>query len=71
MIRCSIEDDGSGFDSDAYSETEYERLRTTGHRGLANINERVRLLRGTMRLESRPGKGCRIDITFPDIPVAM
>ena len=66
MIRFSIADDGSGFDSDAYSETEYERLRTTGRRGLANISERVRLLHGTVRLESRPGKGCRIDIAFPD-----
>ncbi len=66
MIRFSIGDDGSGFDSDAYSETEYERLRTTGRRGLANISERVGLLHGTFRLESRPGKGCRIDIDFPD-----
>lgn len=70
-VRFTIADDGSGFESDAYAETEYEQLRTTGHRGLANINERVRLLRGTMRLESRPGKGCRIDIAFPDIPVTM
>ena len=60
-IRFSIGDDGSGFDLDAYSETEYERLRTTGRRGLANISERVRLLHGTVRLESRPGKGCRIE----------
>ena len=60
-----MEDDGSGFDADAYAGTDFEELRTTGHRGLANINERVRLLRGTMRIMSRPGESCRIDILFP------
>ena len=65
-VRFSILDDGEGFDAGEPSGTEYERLRTSGHRGLANINERVRLLRGTMRLESRPGEGCCIDIVFPD-----
>lgn len=74
LLRFSVEDDGSGFDADAYAGTDFEELRTTGHRGLANINERVRLLRGTMRIvssrgsgedEARSGKGCRIDILFP------
>jgi signal transduction histidine kinase len=65
-ILFSIQDDGSGFDAEAYAGTDYEVLRTTGHRGLANINERVRLLHGTMRLESRPGEGCRIEIVFPN-----
>ncbi len=32
-----------GFDAKALAETGYETLRTTGHRGLANIDERVRL----------------------------
>ena len=65
-VRFSIRDDGKGFDPGEHPGTEYERLRTSGHRGLANISERVRLLRGTMRLESRPGEGCGIDIVFPD-----
>jgi signal transduction histidine kinase len=64
-ILFSIQDDGSGFDTESYAGTDYELLRTTGHRGLANINERVRLLHGTMRVNSRPGEGCRIDIAFP------
>jgi len=64
-LLFSVEDDGSGFDADAYAGTDFEELRTTGHRGLANINERVRLLRGTMRIMSRPGESCRIDILFP------
>ncbi len=65
-IRFSIRDDGKGFDAEEHPGTEYERLRTSGHRGLADMSERVRLLRGTMRLKSRPGEGCSIDIVFPD-----
>ena len=65
-VRFSIRDDGKGFDAGEHPGTEYERLRTSGHRGLANISERVRLLRGTIRLESSPGEGCSIDIVFPD-----
>jgi len=64
-VHFTIEDDGGGFDAGPVSGTEYELLRTTGHRGLANMNERVRLLGGTMKLESSPGQGCRIDIVFP------
>jgi signal transduction histidine kinase len=67
-VRFSIEDDGEGFDADRISGTGFEILRTTGHRGLANMNERVRLLGGTMTLDSVPGKGCRIDIVFPFSP---
>ncbi|TDY52600.1 signal transduction histidine kinase [Aminivibrio pyruvatiphilus] len=65
VVHFTIEDDGGGFDAARISGTEYELLRTTGHRGLANMNERVRLLGGTMKLESSPGQGCRIDIVFP------
>jgi signal transduction histidine kinase len=64
-VHFTMEDDGEGFDTGRISGTEYELLRTTGHRGLANMNERVRLLGGTMKLESSPGRGCRIDIVFP------
>lgn len=64
-VLFSIRDDGKGFCAKAGAETDYEKLRTTGHRGLANINERVQLLRGTMRIESEPGQGCRISVSFP------
>jgi signal transduction histidine kinase len=64
-VHFTIEDDGGGFDARPASGTDFELLRTTGHRGLANMNERVRLLGGTMKLESSPGQGCRIDIVFP------
>ncbi|MDR1875168.1 MAG: sensor histidine kinase [Synergistaceae bacterium] len=67
-LRFTVRDDGRGFHfhhADADSDTAYENLRTTGHRGLANMHERVRLLRGTMRVKSEPGQGCLIDIAFP------
>ena len=64
-VLFSIRDDGKGFCARADAEVDYEKLRTTGHRGLANINERVQLLRGTMRIESEPGQGCCISIRFP------
>jgi signal transduction histidine kinase len=65
FVRFSIRDDGTGFDSKTNAGTEFELLRTTGRRGLANINERARLLHGTLCLESRPGDGCRIEVLFP------
>ena len=65
MVHFSLRDDGAGFDAKNLSGTDYEVLRTTGHRGLANMNERARLLGGTMMLDSSPGAGCRIDIVFP------
>ena len=64
-IRFTLVDDGLGFEAHSLSEREYEALRTMGHRGLSNMNERVRLLNGTLTLESQSGKGCRIDILFP------
>jgi signal transduction histidine kinase len=60
-----LEDDGEGFDASRLSGTGYEILRTTGHRGLANMHERARLLGGSMTLDSAPGEGCRIEIVFP------
>jgi signal transduction histidine kinase len=67
-----IRDDGGGFHIEkvldpAESGADYENLRTTGHRGLANMHERVQLLRGAMRVDSEPGRGCLIDIRFPII----
>ena len=68
-----VHDNGSGMA--AHEETDYENLRTTGHRGLAHIHERVQLLKGTMRLgkqgkqgeqsEQQSEKGFLIDIRVP------
>ncbi len=68
ILHFRIRDNGTGFPAPPRMEDmAFESLLATGHRGLANINERVRLLRGTLRLQSEPGKGCFIDIYFPKV----
>ncbi len=58
--RLVIEDDGHGFDVEARP----ARAIQQGH-GLANIEERVRELGGTLELESAPGAGTRLEAVFP------
>jgi two-component system NarL family sensor kinase len=55
-VHLSIEDDGRGFDPDSVSPERY---------GLVGLNERARLLGGTLRLESSPGMGTRIQVLVP------
>ncbi|MCL2009187.1 MAG: histidine kinase [Synergistaceae bacterium] len=63
-LLFQVLDDGSGMAEQ--EETDYENLRATGHRGLAHIHERVRLLKGTMRLGKQESeKGFLIDIEVP------
>lgn len=64
-VTFTVEDNGGGFAADGLTdETDFERLRTTGHRGLANMNERVQMLRGSLKIESAPGQGCKIKVEF-------
>lgn len=51
-----VEDNGVGFESDG---------KGTGS-GLCIMEERVRLMGGAMRIESRPGQGTKIIVKFPD-----
>jgi two-component system NarL family sensor kinase len=54
--RLRIEDDGGGF----------EPARVPANRfGLVGMNERVRLLGGTLRLDTGPGAGTRIEVEVP------
>jgi signal transduction histidine kinase len=59
-VRAQILDDGQGF------ELESTRMRAAreGHVGLLAINERVRLLGGHCRIESRPGGPTSISIAL-------
>jgi two-component system NarL family sensor kinase len=55
-IRLTVEDNGQGFEMSGASGEHY---------GLVGLNERARLLGGTLRLESSPGAGTRLTLTIP------
>ncbi len=59
-IRIEIADDGQGFDTS---------LQRNGI-GLSNIQSRTELYKGTMRIVSAPGEGCRLLIEFPQNEVS-
>ncbi len=54
-MRARVLDDGRGFDV----EEELLRAARSGHMGLAGVYERVRLLGGHCRIESRRGEAER------------
>ena len=56
-----IWDNGQGFDADV----NYEALRLAGHRGLANMMERMSLMGGSLDITSRPGEGTHISGVLP------
>lgn len=60
VIFVQIEDNGVGFDPDSISVQEGK-----GHFGLNQVQERVRLLKGTMQLASAPDKGTIVSIKIP------
>ena len=55
-IRLIIQDNGLGFDPEHIPE---------GRFGLVGLNERVKMLDGTLKLESSPGRGTRIEVDLP------
>lgn len=55
MVNCSIRDDGSGFDS-----RQVEASSARKGLGLIAMRERVSAVGGTLRIESRPGRGTEI-----------
>jgi PAS domain S-box-containing protein len=60
-IILRIEDDGAGFDVAARLAAAHYEKRL----GLVGMKERVILLRGTMKIQSRPGQGTKIFIELP------
>jgi two-component system NarL family sensor kinase len=54
LITLMVEDDGIGF--------EIEKLKDSKGNGWHNINSRVELLKGTIEIDSKPGKGTAIFI---------
>jgi len=59
ILVLSITDDGNGFDVGEVV------MEGSPHLGLRNILERGELIGGTVLVESRPGKGCEINIEVP------
>jgi two-component system NarL family sensor kinase len=55
-VRLVVEDDGAGFDPEEVPE---------GRFGLVGLNERARLLDGSLRVESAPGEGTRLEVAVP------
>jgi len=63
----SIEDDGRGFAfSGKLSQAELEKIRG----GPLVIKDRVRSLGGELTIESKPGQGARLVITFPQMSMS-
>ena len=54
-IRVGIEDDGHGFQPAQNKKTF----------GLLGMQERVKMLGGSITISSEPGAGCRIEASFP------
>ena len=59
--RVSIKDNGRGFDLGG----SLSELPREGKLGLAGMEERVRLLGGSLNIESAPGKGTLVEIEVP------
>ena len=61
-IRCSIKDDGAGFDAaHLWSSSESDGI------GLIGIRERLQELDGSLRIISAPGGGTELIATIPEI----
>jgi signal transduction histidine kinase len=60
-IRITVKDNGEGFDlPDATGD-----LVKRGRLGLAGMQERIQLVGGSLRIESKPGKGTTVVIEAP------
>jgi signal transduction histidine kinase len=59
-VLITVEDDGIGFDPELAVPDGYQRGL-----GLVSIRERASHLRGTLRLETAPGKGTRLTVELP------
>lgn len=60
LLRLEVQDFGVGFDRQAVGE---------GHFGLQGIEERTRLIGGTVSITSRPGQGTQVLVEIPVLPL--
>jgi DNA-binding NarL/FixJ family response regulator len=61
LLVLAVEDDGAGYRLAA----DLARPQAAGRRGLAGMNERARRLGGRLIVESRPGRGTRVQVEMP------
>jgi signal transduction histidine kinase len=59
-FQLCVDDDGVGFEESV--------VRSVEHLGLASIRARCESLGGELRIESRPGRGTRVQIWVPRPP---
>jgi signal transduction histidine kinase len=64
FLTILVEDDGHGFDV-VREESRVPDPGDTRGVGLFSIRERLRVLNGRMLVDSKPGRGCRIFLSFP------
>jgi two-component system, NarL family, sensor kinase len=55
QVQLIVEDDGRGFDTS----------EAVDRHGIVGMNERTRMLGGTLDLRTRPGAGTRVQVTVP------
>lgn len=60
-VRATVRDDGSGFEP----ESALLRAARDGHLGLVGMHERVQMLGGNTRIDSRPGGPTIISVRLP------
>ena len=63
-MRVEIRDDGDGFDTEAVINS----TMMLEHMGLIGMQERAKLIGGTVSIESNPGKGTVVSLKFPVLP---
>jgi signal transduction histidine kinase len=61
LVYIVLEDNGTGFDP---AQVSNRRLAGRGL-GLAALNERARMLGGTLEVRSRPGEGTKVTVVIP------
>ena len=64
QLHLHIVDHGSGFRPSQLLRSEGEE-----HQGIANMQERVRIMGGTLSIHSAPGKGTDVKISLPFTPI--
>ncbi len=62
-VGLSIEDNGQGFEPPA----SLAHLAQAGNFGLMGIQERARAIGGELEIDTRPGRGTRLEVTIPNL----